>query len=165
MYGSGKPALWGTGESLSSPQQQQQQNQGQSSNLNSRYKNSYQQGPTDMSSYQAPRYPDDNTTNATYAQKQTTIVEDSVKTQYQAEGAANTVLSQLQLQRGQLQGAHDNTNDLKLTTEQAKRELADLEKKRWSKKRKLQGIIATLATLDFLLFLRLIQCGGSFFCW
>eukprot|EP00586_Coscinodiscus_wailesii_P020349 CAMPEP_0172501516 /NCGR_PEP_ID=MMETSP1066-20121228/150598_1 /TAXON_ID=671091 /ORGANISM="Coscinodiscus wailesii, Strain CCMP2513" /LENGTH=140 /DNA_ID=CAMNT_0013276327 /DNA_START=162 /DNA_END=584 /DNA_ORIENTATION=+ len=116
--------------------------------------NSYQHAGT----YQPPAV------SGSYAQQQTQITEDSLRTQYEAEATANTVLSQMTTQRYQLQNAHDQVTGMKETTEMAKRELADLASKTLKKKRRLQLIVAALGTLDFLLLVRLFYCGGSFFC-
>jgi len=113
---------------------------------------SYQAG------YQPPKV------NGTYAEQQTGIMEDTMRTHYETEGVAQTVLSQMTTQRHQLQGAHDNVHEMREATEKAKRELMDLQVKMRAKKRRLQFIIGALGLVDFLLFIRLIQCGGSFFC-
>ena len=123
-----------------------------SGNLNSRYQ-SYQQGG---SSYIPP--------GRSYAEQQTNVVQDSVKTQYQAEATANTVLTQMHTQRHQLQGAHDDVWKMREATEKAKREIEDLAAKRRQQRFRLYGIIAILGTVDLLLFLRIVKCGGSFFC-
>ena len=47
-----------------------------------------------------------------YAADQTTVLTDTVKTQYQTEQTANQVLSQLHGQRQQIQGANDNVWDM-----------------------------------------------------
>mmetsp|Transcript_12478 Transcript_12478/g.20721 ORF Transcript_12478/g.20721 Transcript_12478/m.20721 type:complete len:142 (+) Transcript_12478:233-658(+) len=134
-----------------------------SGNLNNRYQ-SYQQGggPSGAAgggtggSYTPP--------GRTYAEQQTNVIQDSVKTQYQAEEKANTVLSQMHAQRHQLHGAHDDVWKMREATEKAKREIADLNTKMQRKKHKLYGIIAMLSLVDFLLFLRIVQCRGGFFC-
>jgi hypothetical protein len=100
----------------------------------------------------------------TYAEQQTNVLSDTVKTQYHAEETANAVLNQLHTQRQQLQGANDDVWDMRQATEQTKRELRDLQAKYRQKKMRLYVWIATLGTLDFLLFLRLLRCRGSFFC-
>ena len=46
----------------------------------------------------------------------------------------------------------------------AQRELKELQQKAWLKKRRLYGIIGLLSVVDLGLFLRIVQCGGSFFC-
>eukprot|EP00594_Rhizosolenia_setigera_P013309 CAMPEP_0178965960 /NCGR_PEP_ID=MMETSP0789-20121207/16636_1 /TAXON_ID=3005 /ORGANISM="Rhizosolenia setigera, Strain CCMP 1694" /LENGTH=119 /DNA_ID=CAMNT_0020651131 /DNA_START=180 /DNA_END=539 /DNA_ORIENTATION=+ len=112
-------------------------------------------------SYQPPKAGGGGTT---YAEQQTGVVEDSLRTQYQAEATANTVMAQMTTQRYQLQGARDNVADMRQTTEKAKKELADLASKAAKKRRRLQMIIAFLAATDTLLFFRLAYCGGSFFC-
>ena len=158
VYGSGAP-LWGrNGESLTSQQQQQQQHS-QGSTLNNRFQSSgpYQQG-TVSGNYQPPKVA------GTYAEQQTQVMEDTMRSQYETESVAHTVLSQMTAQRYQLQGAHNNVWEMRETTEKAKRELMDLQMKARAKKRRLQMIIAVLVTVDVLLFIRLIQCGGSFFC-
>ena len=113
------------------------------------------------SAYQPPSISDPK---ASYAEQQTYITEDSLRTQYQAEGTANTVLSQMTTQRYQLQGAHDNVADMRQTTELARKELQIMAQKVGAKKRRLQMIIALLVVLDTFCFLRLSFCGGSFFC-
>lgn len=99
-----------------------------------------------------------------YAEQQTQHVEDTMKTHYEAEGTAAAVMSQMTTQRHQLQRAHDDVAGTRMKGEQAKRELDDLINKVRRKKRRLYAIIAMLGTVDTLLFLRIVQCGGSFFC-
>ena len=135
MYGSGAP-LWGQS--------------GKVSNANNN------------SAYQAPSY--GNRNNDSYEQQQTKVVEDSLKTNYDAEGTAAAVLSQMTTQRYQLQSAHDDVWQMREATEKAKRELADMYAKSQAKKRKLQMVIAALAITDAILFFRLLKCGGSFIC-
>ena len=119
-----------------------------SSGLNNRFQ-SYQQG-----SYQPP---------ATYADKQTEVLTDTVKTQYQAEGTANDVLTRMTEQRHQLTEAHENVWQMRHATEKAKRELQDLNKKYQAKKLRLYVTIAALGLTDLILFLRIVQCRGGFF--
>lgn len=157
VYGSGAP-LWGkNGESLIG-----QHEQHHSSILNNRGGTSYQQQPGSSTggSYQPPK----QQTGLAYAEQQTHIMEDTMRKQYETEGIAQTVLSQMTTQRQQLQGAHDNVWEMREATEKAKRELMDLQVKWRAKKRRLQMIIVVLGMIDFLLFIRLVQCGGSFFC-
>lgn len=135
VYGGGNP-LWGGNE-----------------NTRQRSSPSYQN-----SSYQPPNV------SADYAQQQAGVMTDTLKTQYQAEGTANAVLSQMTTQRYQLQGAHDNVGQMKETTEQAKKEIAELMLKAGRKKKRLQVIIAALAITDLFLLYRLLKCGGSFIC-
>lgn len=120
--------------------------------LNNRF-NSYQQGG---GSYVPP--------GMTYAEQQTNVLEDTVKTHYEAESTAANVLTQLHTQRHQLQGAHDDVWDMRITAEEAKRELANLAAKNRQKKMRLYAMIAALAVTDLLLFLRIAHCRGSFFC-
>jgi len=87
-----------------------------------------------------------------------------MKTHYEAEGTAAAVMSQMTTQRHQLQRAHDDVAGTRMKGEQAKRELDDLINKVRRKKRRLYAIIAMLGAVDALLFLRILQCGGSFFC-
>jgi hypothetical protein len=133
-----------------------------SGNLNNRY-NSYQHGGgggggnnSGGGGYVPP--------GRTYAEQQTNTIQDSVKTQYQAEEKAATVLSQMHTQRHQLQGAHNDVSKMREATEMAKREIADLHTKMQRKRHKLFAIIAALSIVDFLLFLRIVKCGGGFFC-
>ena len=122
-----------------------------SDGLNNRF-NSYQQS----GGYVPP--------GKTFADHQTNVLSDTVKTQYQAESTANAVLNTLHGQRQQLQGANDNVWDMRQATEQTKKELRDLQAKYRQKKNKLRMIIALLATIDLLLFLRILRCRGGFFC-
>eukprot|EP00934_Nitzschia_sp_Nitz4_P005595 Nitzschia sp. Nitz4//scaffold358_size24170//321//698//NITZ4_008427-RA/size24170-processed-gene-0.25-mRNA-1//1//CDS//3329548990//5585//frame0 len=119
--------------------------------LNNRF-NSYQQS----GSYVPP--------GKGIADQQTGVLSDTVKTQYQAEDTANAVLNQLHGQRQQLQGANDDVWDMRQATEETKRELRNLQSKYRQKKMRLYMWIALLGSLDFLLLLRLLRCGGSFFC-
>lgn len=121
-----------------------------SGGLNNRF-NSYQQGG---SSYVPP----------TYADQQTNILEDTVKTHYQAEGTAANVMTQLHTQRTQIRSAHNDVWDMRKATEEARRELESLIAKNRRKKARLYMIIAGLALTDLLLFLRIAQCRGGFFC-
>ena len=100
----------------------------------------------------------------TYADSQTNVLSDTVKTHYQAENTANAVLNQLHGQRQQLQSANNDVWDMRQATEQTRRELQALNAKYRAKKQKLYLIIAALATVDLLLFLRIVECRGSFFC-
>ncbi|KAL3942582.1 MAG: hypothetical protein SGBAC_003252 [Bacillariaceae sp.] len=122
-----------------------------SDGLSNRY-NSYQQS----GSYVPPRQQ--------YAESQTNVIADAVKTQYESENTANAVLEQLNAQRQQIQTANEDVWDMRHATDQTKRELRDLQDKYRARKRKLYMYIAALGAVDFLLFLRLLRCGGSFFC-
>ena len=148
QFGSGTLG-WGRGGS----RHQQQRGSGEFRN---RYEGqSYQN--SNVGGYQPP-------SQGTYAEQQTATVEDTMRAHYDAEGTAAAVMSQLTTQRHQLQRAHDDVGDTRMKGEQAKRELDELINKVRRKKRRLQAIIAMLATVDLLLFLRIAQCGGSFFC-
>lgn len=151
MYGSGHP-LWGD-DQLSSPHQQTPTG---GSKPHRRQSPSYQNDPP--GAYSPP------TMSGTYAQQQTQITEDSLRTQYEAEATANTVLSQMAGQRHQLQQAHDAVYDVRENTDRAKRELADLATKSRKKRRRLQFLILVLGGVDFIMFSRIWYCGGSFFC-
>lgn len=120
-----------------------------SDGLSNRY-NSYQSG-----SYVPP---------GQFAEDQTNKLSDTVKTQYEAENTANAVLSQLNAQRQMIQNANEDVWEMRHATEETKRELRDLREKYRARKRTLYIYIAILGTIDFLLFLRLLRCGGSFFC-
>mmetsp|Transcript_7429 Transcript_7429/g.16238 ORF Transcript_7429/g.16238 Transcript_7429/m.16238 type:complete len:151 (+) Transcript_7429:272-724(+) len=144
QFGSGTPG-WGRGGSR--PQQRG------SGEFRNRYEGqSYQN--SGASGYNPP----------SYADQQTQHVEDAMKTHYEAEGTAAAVMSQMTTQRHQLQRAHDDVAGTRMKGEQAKRELDDLINKVRRKKRRLYAIIAMLGAVDALLFLRILQCGGSFFC-
>jgi hypothetical protein len=134
-----------------------------SGNLSNRY-SSYQKHDGSSMSYQSSQGYQPPATQ-TYAQQQTSVLHDTVKTQYQTDATAQTVLSQLHSQRQQLGGAADDVWEMRIATEQAKRELAALKDKHMAKKRRLYTIIAVLGAVDFVLFLRLLQCHGSFICW
>ena len=70
----------------------------------------------------------------------------------------------MQGQRQQLNGAHNNVWEMRQAAEKAKRDLTSMVHQARKKKLKLQIIAAGLAFIDFVLFLRLLGCGGSFFC-
>jgi hypothetical protein len=118
-----------------------------SSSLNNRF-NSYQQ------SY----------SGKTLAEEQTSTLQDTVATQYQAEETANAVLNQLHGQRQQIQSANDDVWETRQLTEETKRELVALQAKYREKKNKLKVIIGVIGLIDFLMFFRLLRCRGSFFC-
>ena len=80
------------------------------------------------------------------------------------EATSAAVLSQLKAQRGQLKGAHENVWEMRQAAEKAKTDISSMIKKARQKKMRLQAIATILASIDFLLLIRLIQCGGSFFC-
>lgn len=98
------------------------------------------------------------------AEEQTNTLRDTVSTHYQAAETANAVLNQLHGQRQQIQGANDDVWQTRQLTEETKRELRALSAKYREKKNKLKVIIVMLGILDFLIFLRLLRCRGSFFC-
>mmetsp|Transcript_2244 Transcript_2244/g.5324 ORF Transcript_2244/g.5324 Transcript_2244/m.5324 type:complete len:124 (-) Transcript_2244:195-566(-) len=100
----------------------------------------------------------------TLAEEQTSTLQDTVATQYQAEETANAVLNQLHSQRQQIQGANDDVWETRQLTEETKRELGALQAKYREKKNKLKLMIALLGLLDFWMFYRLLKCRGSFFC-
>ncbi|CAB9506194.1 expressed unknown protein [Seminavis robusta] len=116
--------------------------------LNSRF--SYQHG-----TYQPP---------PTYAEQQNDVLVDTAKTQYQAEGTANAVLTQMTQQRQQLTDAHDNVWHMREATDSAKRELQELDNKYRAKKLRLYIMIGSMGLADLILFLRIAQCRGGFFC-
>lgn len=87
-----------------------------------------------------------------------------MRTHIQAETTANTVLATLHAQRQQLQNANDDTWQMRTNVAIAQRELKELQQKAWAKKRRLYGIIGMLSFVDLVLFFRIVQCGGSFFC-
>jgi len=70
----------------------------------------------------------------------------------------------MRTQRGQLQGANDNVWEMRQAAEKAKKDITHISAKVRQKKLRLQMIVALLAAIDFFLFIRLVQCGGSFFC-
>jgi hypothetical protein len=70
----------------------------------------------------------------------------------------------MQNQRQQLQGAQGNVWEMRQSAEKAKRDITTMVKKTRQKKIKLQMIAIGLALVDFFLLVRLLQCGGSFFC-
>jgi chlorite dismutase len=122
-----------------------------SDGLSNRF-NSYQQSGT----YVPP--------GKTFADQQTNVLSETVQTQYHAEETANAVMTHLHAQRQQIQGANENVWDMREATEQTKKELMDLHAKYRQKKLRLYVWIAVVATLDILLFFRLLRCRGSFFC-
>jgi len=167
-YGSGKPswAIGGGGDSdvedggirtrrRSSPvgdggagsYQQQQQQRTTTTNNNKK------------TNYQPPQLVGD-----TYVEQQTHMIEDIARTNIEVETNANNILSTLYGQRQQLQNANDNTWQMRTNVASAQRELKELQRKAFLKKQKLYLIIAVLSLVDIVLFCRIVQCGGSFFC-
>ena len=161
-YGSGRPA-WGGGdvEDGGLSRRTPHNSNGSINNSNNNNNGSYQQGGGGrnyQSNYQAPQL------SGTYAEQQTQVMEDAMKTHVNAETTANNVLAKLHAQRHQLQNANDDTWEMRQNVATAQRELKELQQKAWAKKRRLYMIIGLLATVDLMLFFRIVQCGGSFFC-
>ncbi|KAL3781091.1 hypothetical protein ACHAWO_005905 [Cyclotella atomus] len=103
-------------------------------------------------------------TGVKYAEQQMGVMEDTSRTHVQAETTANTVLATLHAQRQQLQNANDDTWQMRTNVALAQRELKELQQKARLKKQRLYGIIRLLGFVDLMLFFRIAQCGGSFFC-
>lgn len=99
-----------------------------------------------------------------YAADQTSVLEDTTKAYYQADESAAAVLQSMTSQKQQLNSASNNVWDMRQTTEKAKRELEALHTKYRAKKQRLYVTIALLALTDTLLFFRILQCRGNFFC-
>lgn len=99
-----------------------------------------------------------------YAADQTKVLEDSTKVYYQTEDTANAVLNQLTQQRQQVVGAHNNVWEMRSAADKVQQELEELKAKYQAKKRRLYMYIGALSLIDFLLFFRIIQCGGNFYC-
>ena len=53
---------------------------------------------------------------------------------------------------------------MRQAAENAKKEISQIAAAQRKKKMRLTVIACALAATDFFLFVRLIQCGGSFFC-
>lgn len=99
-----------------------------------------------------------------YAEQQSQIVEDSMRYYMQAENVASNVILSLQMQRQQLQKANDDTWKIRSNAIKAQQQLKELQQKAWKKKQCLYAIIAILSFVDYVLFVKLVECGGSFFC-
>jgi hypothetical protein len=99
-----------------------------------------------------------------YASDQTKTLEDAAKTFYEADETAGNVLQKMTAQRHQIHSASDNVWEMRGATESAKREIQALQQKYREKKRRLYVMIAVLSVTDLLLFFRLLQCRGGFFC-
>ena len=155
VYGSGKPA-WARGDVEDGVKRRTNGN----NSGNSAGGGSYQRGGDHNSNYQPPQL----TGTTTYAEQQTNVVEDTMRTHVQAETTANTVLATLHAQRQQLQNANDDTWQMRTNVANAQRELRELQAKAWKKKQRLYIIIGILGFVDTMLFFRIVQCGGSFFC-
>ena len=153
-YGSGKPA-WARGDVEDGVKRRTNGN----NSGNSAGGGSYQRGGDNNNNYQPPQL-----TGTTFAEQQTTVVEDTMRTHVQAETTANTVLATLHAQRQQLQNANDDTWQMRTNVANAQRELRELQAKAWKKKQRLYIIIGILGFVDTMLFFRIVQCGGSFFC-
>ena len=100
----------------------------------------------------------------TYAEQQSHVLDDTMRTHVHAESTANTLLATLHSQRQQLQNANEDTRQMRSNVAEASRELKELQRKVMARKRKLYMMIGALALVDTMLFLRIVQCGGSFFC-
>ena len=59
-----------------------------------------------------------------YAEQQTNVLEDTVKTHYEAKSTAANVLMQLHTQHHQLQSAHDDVWDMRITAEEGMQEFS-----------------------------------------
>jgi chromosome segregation ATPase len=99
-----------------------------------------------------------------YAADQTQTLTDTTQAFHQADETAGHVLSSLQHQRHQIANAHDSAQSVKRATEHAKKELETLRMKYRERKLKLYMAISVLAILDTVLFVRIVQCRGNFFC-
>ncbi|KAL3808187.1 hypothetical protein ACHAXA_009542 [Cyclostephanos tholiformis] len=99
-----------------------------------------------------------------YYERQSKVVEESMRTYMRAENTASNVILTLQMQRQKLQKANDDTWKIRSNAIKAQQQLKELQQKAWKKKQCLYAIIAMLAFVDYVLFVRIIQCGGSFFC-
>lgn len=164
VYGSGKPA-WAQGGDVEdgvprnrggSPRSPRGGGDNAGSGNSS---GSYQRGGDDGNyGYKPPQV------TGNYAEQQTQVVEDAARTHVEAETTANTVLAALEGQRHQLQNANDDTWAMRMNVANAQRELKELQTKAWQKRKRLYVIIGMLSSVDLLLFLRIVQCGGSFFC-
>lgn len=130
------------------------------SGLNNRYTSS---SPTSYQNSTSPSYRPPNVSGS-YAQQQTQVMEDTMRTHYETEATSAAVLSQLRTQRGQLDGANANVWEMRQAAERAKKDITSMAKKVRKKKMRLQMIAIVLAVVDFMLFVRLVQCGGSFYC-
>jgi predicted nucleic acid-binding Zn-ribbon protein len=99
-----------------------------------------------------------------YASDQTNTLHDTTKTMYETDEAASNVLHKMTAQRQQIEGAHENVWEMRKTTETAKREIQELQSKYLRKKARLYAMIVVLGVTDLLLFFRIIQCHGNFYC-
>ena len=99
-----------------------------------------------------------------YAADQTKVMEDTTQAYYQADETAARVLNQRTAQRQQIEGANNSVWGMREATEKAKREMTELHKKYREKKQRLYITIALLGLTDLLLFLRILQCHGNFYC-
>lgn len=167
-YGSGQPSWSSRGgdvEEGGGLSRRTPHNSNGSINNNNNNNGSYQQGGNSsgggynyQSNYQSPQL------SGNYAEQQTGMMEDAMRTHVTAETTANNVLAKLHAQRHQLQNANDDTWEMRQNVATAQRELKELQQKAWAKKKRLYMIIALLAAADLTLFFRIVQCGGSFFC-
>lgn len=158
-YGSGT-SFWARGAEPEDgvPTRRNNTNSGNSHGSYQRGESGAHQYSGNGNNYQPPQL------TGTYARQQTQIVEDVVRTQVQAETAANNVLASMVGQKQQLENANEDTWAMRTNVVNAQRELKDLQQKAWMKKQRLYIIIGLLGAIDLVLFLRIVQCGGSFFC-
>mmetsp|Transcript_24170 Transcript_24170/g.52130 ORF Transcript_24170/g.52130 Transcript_24170/m.52130 type:complete len:174 (-) Transcript_24170:170-691(-) len=168
-YGSGKPVWSARGGDAENGIPNRRSNATNSGNSNGSYQRGEVSGGSggynsnnnsnNNSNYQAPQL-----ATGAYADQQTHVVQDTMRTHVQAETTANTVLASLHAQRQQLQNANDDTWQMRTNVANAQRELKELKQKAFMKKQRLYMIIGLLAVVDLTLFFRIVQCGGSFFC-
>jgi hypothetical protein len=121
-YGSGAPS-WSRGREGSS-------------NLNNRFNgpSSYQAGGGNAE-YTPPMV------SRTYADQQTHVMEDTMKTLYEVENTAGNVQGQLYTQRQQLEGTSRTVNEMRDATERSRREIAELTAKRDKKRYQLLTVV------------------------
>jgi hypothetical protein len=99
-----------------------------------------------------------------YAADQTETLHDTAKTYYQTDETANNVLQKMTQQRSQLHSADGSVYEMRQATAAAKRQIEELQRKNRQKKQRLYVMIAAVGLADMLLFFRMIQCRGGFFC-
>ena len=92
------------------------------------------------------------------------LMNETLQLNYDSQHTATMVMNQLNNQRESLQNAVDNTNEIKHLSIKAKLQLKEMKEKARRRIMRLYMIIGVLGIVDFLAFMRILKCGGSFFC-
>mmetsp|Transcript_28304 Transcript_28304/g.91279 ORF Transcript_28304/g.91279 Transcript_28304/m.91279 type:complete len:111 (+) Transcript_28304:104-436(+) len=91
-----------------------------------------------------------------------TLLEDSIAVTEEANQVGGATLEQLQIQRGQIEGAGSTASDTRSITQRAKQVMGDIQFKIFKEKVVLSFVILALLGVDAGLAYLLVKNGGSF---